>query len=111
MNNQKKRDWKDLSEKDLNYIIDHDPDKRLVRIAKTEKKKRKSVELRHVGNPGSQTSDMSQVEIIGINLTFKNWFQVALKAYAALVLAVFVLSIPILILYMVFASLLFSIFV
>jgi hypothetical protein len=102
MKNQTQRDWTILPDAELDYIIDHDSNKRIVRIAKAERKQRQRQKLRSVQITTSQPETASRVEVVGINLSFRDWFVVMFKAYLALVLVIVILAVPLLILYSLF---------
>lgn len=108
MNNPEQHEWPDVSDEDLDYIIDYDPNKRIVQAAKAEKKRRQPPVLRpdHINPRRSETA--ARMEIVGINLSFSDWFKVMFKAYLALLCVVFLLSIPVFFLYVLFFGLVFG---
>jgi hypothetical protein len=102
MNKQETRDWPDVSDEHLDDIIANEPNKRIVRIAIEEKKRRQPPEHRPVQTNTRQSETASRVEVVGINLSFRDWFIVIFKAYLAFLCVCFVLFIPLCIIYVLF---------
>ncbi|MCC5845913.1 MAG: hypothetical protein JJU05_16825 [Verrucomicrobia bacterium] len=99
MNNPEPNDWSDVSDEDLEYIIEYDPNKKIVQAAKAEKKRRQPPTLSPDQINPRRSETASRMEIVGIHLSFCDWFKVMFKAYLALLCVIFILSIPLLLFY------------
>ena len=102
MNNPEPHEWSDVSDEDLDYIIDYDTNKQIVQAAKAEKKRRQPPVLRPDQINPRRSETASRMEIVGINLSFSDWFKVMFKAYLALVCVTFIVSIPLILICLVF---------
>lgn len=110
MKNPEPHEWSDVSDEDLDYIIEYDPNKRIVQAAKAEKKRRQPPKLRPDQIHPRRSETASRVEVVGINLSFSDWFKVMFKAYLALVCVTFIVSIPLILLYLLFVGVIFRAF-
>ncbi|MCC5845909.1 MAG: hypothetical protein JJU05_16805 [Verrucomicrobia bacterium] len=110
MKNPEPTEWADVSDKDLDYIIEFDPNKKIVQAAKAEKKRRQPPKLSPDQINPRRSETVSRMEIVGIHLSFGDWFKVMFKAYLALLCVIFILSIPLLLFYLLFVALLFGTF-
>ena len=110
MKNPEPHDWPDVSDEDLDYIIEYDPNKKIVQAAKAEKKRRQPPKLSPDQIIPRRSETASRMEIVGIHLSFGDWFKVMFKAYLAFLCVTFILSIPLLLLYLLFVALFFGAF-
>ena len=110
MNNPEQHEWSDVSDEDLDYIIDYDPNKRIVQAAKAEKKRRQPPVLRPDQINPRRSETAAKMEIVGIHLSFGDWFKVMFKAYLALLCVIFILSIPLFLFYLLLMALFFGAF-
>lgn len=87
--NTETRNWDEIDNEELDYILSHNKDKHVLRMAKSEQRKR--MKAQKVGTRSVQVGNRQQIEIVAIRLTVADWFGVMFRALPAIFIGILII--------------------